>query len=84
MGIVSSILSPPKMPAVPPPPAPPPMAAPPTAANPRVAQTVATNRARATAAAGGGASGTIATSPRGLTEPPSTAKATLLGATAMS
>ena len=77
MGVVSSLFSTPKMAMPPPPPAPPPQAAPPTRANAQAGQAV--NRARAGAAATQG--GTIATGPQGLSQPPDTAKSTLLGQT---
>lgn len=63
--------SPPKMPT------PPPAATPPTMANPEVQNAGGNTRARAAAAAQ--ASGQNPTGPRGLSAPPVTANATLLG-----
>lgn len=72
---MGSILSgPPKPPAIP---VPPPAATPATAANPSVAQSAANARNRAAAAASN--SGTTSTGPQGLSQPPKTANATLLG-----
>lgn len=79
MGIVSSLFSGPKIPTPPPPPVPPPQAYPATRATAQTGQASASNRARAAATQGG----TVATSAQGLTQPPDTAKSTLLGGTSL-
>lgn len=80
MGILSSFIGGGKMKTPPPPPPIPPAANPATQANPAVANAGATNRARAGAAAAD-RSGTNPTGPGGLSAPPPTAPATLLGGT---
>jgi hypothetical protein len=69
---MGALFSSPKTPTIP---VTPPAAAPATIANPSVAGTGAGAKNRAAAAAGG----TVSTTPQGLTTPPSTAPATLLG-----
>lgn len=80
MGILSSIMGGGKMPAPPPIPPVPPAANPSTMADPKMANAGATNRARAAGAAAD-RSGTNPTGPAGLSTPPLTAPATLLGGT---